>query len=61
MAKANKIPANLASQLPPADVYAKGVFASLDQLAKAKDLVTKNWDKVVGTGANAFPTATPTK
>lgn len=61
MVKANKIPADLASQLPPADVYAKGVFASLDQLAKAKDTVTKNWETVVGTGAKAFPTATPSK
>jgi putative spermidine/putrescine transport system substrate-binding protein len=59
MAKAGKIPANLAAQLPPADVYAKGVFATPAQLAAAQALVTKNWDSVVGTSAGAFPTATP--
>lgn len=59
MAKAGKIPADLAAQLPPAEVYAKGVFATPAQLTAAKDLVTKNWDSAVGTGAGAFPTATP--
>lgn len=59
MAKAGKIPADLAANLPPAAVYAKGVFATPAQLTAAKDLVTKNWDSVVGTGAGAFPTATP--
>lgn len=59
LAKNNKIPADLASKLPPADVYAKAVFPSLDQINKAKDYITTNWDSVVGTAASAFPTATP--
>jgi putative spermidine/putrescine transport system substrate-binding protein len=60
LAKRNVIPADVAAKLPPADVYAKAVFPTLDQINAAKDYITKNWDSVVGNvGANPFPTAAP--
>jgi putative spermidine/putrescine transport system substrate-binding protein len=41
----NAIPADIAAKLPDT----KGaVFPTLDQLNKATDLITKNWDKAVG-------------
>lgn len=46
------IPADLASKLP--DVSG-AVFPTLDQLNKAKDLVTKNWDSAVGANIQAAP------
>ena len=45
MAKANKIPADLAATLPDTT---GAVFPTLDQLNKATQLITKNWDSVVG-------------
>src|SRR5438093_10382920 len=48
LAKNNKIPADVAAKLPPADAYAKAVFPTLDQQAAAKDVITKQWDTVVG-------------
>ena len=48
LAKRGVIPADLAAKLPPADVYAKAAFPTLDQITKAKDVITKNWDAVVG-------------
>ncbi|MCL4396585.1 MAG: ABC transporter substrate-binding protein, partial [Chloroflexi bacterium] len=48
MAKANKLPADLMAKLPPAANYAKAVFPTLDQQAQYKDVITKNWDGVVG-------------
>ena len=48
MAKANKLPADLMAKLPPAANYAKAVFPTLDQQAQYKDVITKNWDSVVG-------------
>ena len=45
MAKANKIPADLAATLPDTT---GAVFPTLDQLNKATALITKNWDSVVG-------------
>src|SRR5262249_2220087 len=47
MVKNNKIPADLAAKLPPADLYAKAVFPKLEQLNVAKKLITESWDKVV--------------
>jgi putative spermidine/putrescine transport system substrate-binding protein len=44
----NVIPADLAAKLPPAEAYAKAVFPTLDQLSTAKEIITKNWDTVVG-------------
>ena len=34
--------------LPPAENYAKAFFPTLDQQAKAKEIITKQWDTVVG-------------
>lgn len=35
-------------KLPPASGYAKAVFPTLDQQNSAKELITKQWDQVVG-------------
>lgn len=35
--------------LPPASAYAKAVFPTLDQQNAAKEVITKQWDQVVGT------------
>jgi putative spermidine/putrescine transport system substrate-binding protein len=35
-------------KLPPAAGYAKAVFPTLDQQNAAKDVITKQWDQVVG-------------
>jgi putative spermidine/putrescine transport system substrate-binding protein len=48
LAQNNKIPADLAAKLPPAENYAKAVFPTLDQQTQYKDVITKNWDSVVG-------------
>ncbi|CAN5298901.1 ABC transporter substrate-binding protein [soil metagenome] len=48
LAKKGLIPKELLDKLPPADSYAKAVFPTLDQQAKAKDIITKQWDTVVG-------------
>ncbi len=48
LAKNNKIPADLAAKLPPADAYTKAVFPSVDDQNAAKDVITKQWDTVVG-------------
>jgi putative spermidine/putrescine transport system substrate-binding protein len=45
MAQANAIPADILAKLPDT---AGAVFPTLDQLNKATELITKNWDKVVG-------------
>ena len=45
MSKANAIPADILAKLPDT---AGAVFPTLDQLNKATELITKNWDKVVG-------------
>src|SRR5512138_2370482 len=46
------VPADLAAKLP--DVSG-AVFPTLDQLNKASDLITKNWDSVVGANIQAAP------
>jgi len=48
LAAAKKIPAELLSKLPPADGYAKAVFPTLEDQGKAKAVITKDWDTVVG-------------
>ncbi len=55
MAKRGVIPADLAAKLPSADLYAKAVFPSPDQLTAAKELITKNWDSVVGADIKKAP------
>ena len=44
----NKIPKAMLDKLPPADSYAKALFPTLDQQAAAKEVITKQWDQVVG-------------
>jgi putative spermidine/putrescine transport system substrate-binding protein len=48
LAKNGKIPADVLAKLPPAESYASAAFPTLDEQAKAKEAVTKNWDAVVG-------------
>jgi putative spermidine/putrescine transport system substrate-binding protein len=48
LAKNGKIPADLLAKLPDPALYAKAVFPTLDEQAAAKDVITKQWDSVVG-------------
>ncbi len=48
LAKNNKLPADLMAKLPPAAAYAQAVFPSLDDQNSGKDVITKQWDTVVG-------------
>jgi putative spermidine/putrescine transport system substrate-binding protein len=48
LAKKGAIPKELLDKLPPAEGYAKAVFPSLDEQGAAKDVITKQWDTVVG-------------
>ncbi|MEW5989179.1 MAG: ABC transporter substrate-binding protein [Chloroflexota bacterium] len=41
------IPEDVAAALPAAELYAKAVFPTLDQLNAAKAVITENWDTVV--------------
>lgn len=44
----NKIPKTMLDKLPPAAAYAKAVFPTLEQQNASKDIITKQWDQVVG-------------
>lgn len=48
LAKNNKLPSDLMAKLPPAAAYANAVFPSLDDQSASKDVITKQWDTVVG-------------
>ncbi len=48
MTKRGVVPADVAAKLPSADLYAKAVFPTLDQLTKAYKTITDNWMTVVG-------------
>src|SRR6516164_5809218 len=43
-----KIPADVMAKLPPAAGYAKAVFPTLAQQGQASEVITKQWDAVVG-------------
>jgi putative spermidine/putrescine transport system substrate-binding protein len=43
-----KVPADLLAKLPPAKDYEKAVFPTLEEQAAAKEVITKQWDSVVG-------------
>jgi putative spermidine/putrescine transport system substrate-binding protein len=43
-----KVPDELLAKLPPAENYEKALFPSLEQQGKAKEVITKQWDSVVG-------------
>ncbi len=44
----NAVPKEMMDKLPPAAAYEKAVFPTLDEQAAAKEVITKNWDAVVG-------------
>jgi putative spermidine/putrescine transport system substrate-binding protein len=48
LAARNAIPADLAAKLPSADLYAKAVFPSIDQINNSKQVIVDNWMSVVG-------------
>ncbi len=48
LAAKKAIPQDLLDKLPPAASYEKAVFPSLDEQAAFKDVITKQWDSVVG-------------
>jgi putative spermidine/putrescine transport system substrate-binding protein len=47
LAAKNKIPADLAAKLPPAESYKAAIFPTLDNLTASKKYITENWRKVV--------------
>ncbi|MDK9695505.1 MAG: ABC transporter substrate-binding protein [Siculibacillus sp.] len=48
LAAKGKIPADMLAKLPPAESYAKAVFPTLAEQSAAKEVITKQWDAVVG-------------
>jgi putative spermidine/putrescine transport system substrate-binding protein len=48
LVKRGKVPQELLDKLPPADAYEAALFPSLEQQGKAKEIITKQWDSVVG-------------
>ncbi len=48
LVSSRKVPADVLAKLPPAANYAKALFPTLDQLDRAKQVITKQWDTVVG-------------
>jgi putative spermidine/putrescine transport system substrate-binding protein len=48
LVKNNKVPAEMLAKLPPAEAYDAAVFPTLDEQAAAKEVITKQWDTVVG-------------
>ncbi len=48
LVKNKKVPADMLSKLPPADAYEKAVFPTLEQQNRSKEIITKQWDAVVG-------------
>ncbi len=48
MLKRNAIPQDVLAELPPAELYAKAVFPTIEQLNAARAAIAENWDKVVG-------------
>lgn len=43
-----KVPADMMSKLPPAESYTKAAFPTLAEQKAANEVITKQWDKVVG-------------
>lgn len=48
MVKRNVIPQELNDALPPAELYAKAVFPTVEQINNAKQLIAEQWMQVVG-------------
>ena len=47
MLEADKVPADVLEKIPSADLMAKAIFPTLDQLTASKQLITEQWDTVV--------------
>ncbi|HWA46732.1 MAG TPA: ABC transporter substrate-binding protein [Dongiaceae bacterium] len=48
LAKNGKIPQEMLDKLPPAAAYEAAVFPTLDEQNASKEVITKQWDSVVG-------------
>ena len=48
LVKNKKVPADVLAKLPPAEAYEKAVFPKLEDQAAGKEVITKQWDSVVG-------------
>lgn len=48
LVSSRKVPAALLAKLPRAEAYAKALFPTLEQQDQAKQVITKQWDTVVG-------------
>ena len=48
MVQRNVIPADVAANLPPAEMYAKAVFPTLEQIQASAKTIAEQWDTVVG-------------
>ena len=48
LVKSGKVPQAMLDKLPPAAAYEKAVFPTLEQQAAGKEVITKQWDAVVG-------------
>ena len=48
LAEKGKIPQDLLAKLPPAEAYAKALFPTLEDQGTGKELISKQWDTVVG-------------
>jgi putative spermidine/putrescine transport system substrate-binding protein len=48
LAAKGKIPQDLLDKLPPAEAYKKAIFPSLADQSAGKEVIAKEWDKVVG-------------
>lgn len=48
LVKRNVIPAEITAKLPAAELYAKAVFPTIDQINNAKQAINDGWDKIVG-------------
>ncbi len=48
LVSARKVPADLLAKLPPAIFYSKAIFPTVAQQDKYKQIITKQWDSVVG-------------
>ncbi len=48
LASTRKVPSDVLAKLPPAVAYTKALFPTLDQQDRYKQVITKQWDTVVG-------------
>ena len=48
LASRGVIPAEMAAALPPAELYAQAIFPTIAQLSAARELITTQWDTIVG-------------